>query len=123
SQEGGDYLEWSADGKSVSWAWGSQFFRQAIDAADPQKTDVVVDMPRARTRGSVLLSGARIGTMKADEVIPAGDVLVTDNRIVAVGRKGSLKAPAGTKTIDVTGKTIMPGLVDVHSHMWAPRGL
>ena len=39
--------------------------------------------------------------MKGDEVIASGDVLVTDNRIAAVGKKGSLKAPAGTHTINV----------------------
>ena len=61
--------------------------------------------------------------MKGNEVIPQGDVLVTDNRIAAVGKRGSLTAPAGTRTINVAGKTIMPGLVDAHSHMWAPRGL
>ncbi len=123
SQEGGDYLGWTADGRSVTWAWGAQFFRQAIDTAEPQKTDVVVELPRSRPKGSVLLSGARIITMKGNEVIERGDVLVTDNRIAAVGRRGTLKTPAGTKTIDVAGKTIMPGFVDVHSHMWAPRGL
>ena len=46
---------------------------------------------RARGRsGSVLLTGARIITMKGNEVIPQGDVLVTDNRIAAVGKRGSL---------------------------------
>ena len=123
SLEGGDYLDWSPDGKAVTWAWGSQFFRQDIAAADPQKTDVVVDMPRTRPKGSVLLTGARIITMKGTEVIPQGDVLVTDNRIAAVGKRGSLTVPAGTRSISVAGKTIMPGLVDAHSHMWAPRGL
>lgn len=123
SADGGDYLQWSADGRSVSWAWGAQFFRQAIDAAEPQKTDVVVERPRARPRGSILLSGARLVTMKGDEVIPSGDILVTGNRIAAVGKKGSLRVPAGTRAINVAGKTIMPGFVDVHSHMWAPRGL
>ena len=123
STEGGDYLRWTADGKAVTWAWGSQFFRQETDAAEPQKTDVTVEFTRARPKGSVLLSGARIITMKGDEVIASGDVLVTDNRIAAVGKKGALKAPAGTKVVNVTGKTIMPGLVDAHSHMWAPRGL
>jgi Tol biopolymer transport system component/imidazolonepropionase-like amidohydrolase len=123
SLDGGDYLEWTADGKAVTWAWGAQFFRQAIDAAEPQKTDVVIEMPRARPKGSVLLTGARIITMKGAEVIPQGDILVTDNRIAAVGRRGSLRVPAGTRTIDVAGKTIMPGFVDAHSHMWAPRGL
>jgi Tol biopolymer transport system component/imidazolonepropionase-like amidohydrolase len=123
SAEGGDYLKWTVDGKAVTWAWGSQFFQQPIDAAEPQKTDVVVELPRARAKGSVLLSGARIISMKGDEVIASGDVLVTDNRIAAVGKKGAVNAPAGTRTINVAGKTIMPGLVDVHSHMWAPRGL
>jgi imidazolonepropionase-like amidohydrolase len=123
STEGGDFLDWTRDGKAVTWAWGSQFFQQPIDAAEPQKTDVVVELPRARAKGSVLLTGARIITMKGDEVIPAGDVLVTDNRIAGVGKKGSLKVPANARTINVTGKTIMPGLVDAHSHMWAPRGL
>ncbi len=123
SLDGGDYLNWSADSKAVTWAWGAQFFRQEIDANDAQKTDVVVEMPRSTPRGSVLLTGARVITMKGDEVIPQGDVLVTDNRITAVGRRGSLTVPAGTRTISVAGKTIMPGIVDAHSHMWAPRGL
>ena len=123
SLEGGDYIDWTHDGKAVTWAWGSQFFRQDLDAADPQKTDVVIEMPRTRPKGSVLLTGARVITMKGTEIIPQGDVLVTDNRIAAVGKRGSLGVPAGTRTISVAGKTIMPGLVDAHSHMWAPRGL
>lgn len=123
SAEGCDYLRWTPDSKSVTWAWGAQFFRQEVDAAEPQKADVVVETTRARPKGSVLLSGARVITMKGDEVIANGDVLVTDNKIAAVGRKGSLEAPAGTRTINVAGKTIMPGFVDAHSHMWAPRGL
>jgi Tol biopolymer transport system component/imidazolonepropionase-like amidohydrolase len=123
SRDGGDYLEWTADGKSMTWAWGSLFFTQALDAKEPQKTDVIVEVPRSRPKGSVLLSGARIITMKGDDVLPSGDILVTDNRIAAVGKKGSLKVPAGARVIDVAGKTIMPGLVDAHSHMWAPRGL
>jgi Tol biopolymer transport system component/imidazolonepropionase-like amidohydrolase len=123
SAEGGDYLQWTPDGKSVTWALGAQFFQQGVDAAEPQKTDVTVELPRTRAKGSVLLTGARVITMKGDEVIPAGDVLVTDNRIAAVGRKGSLNVPPGARTINVAGKTIMPGFVDAHSHMWAPRGL
>lgn len=123
SAEGGDYLRWSNDGTTMTWALGAQFFRQTIDAAEPQKTSIVVELPRTRPSGSVLLSGARIITMKGDEVIARGDVLVTDNRIVAVGSHGSVKAPAGARRMDVRGKTIMPGFVDAHSHMWPPRGL
>jgi Tol biopolymer transport system component len=123
AREGGDYLQWTADGSAVTWAWGAQFFLQNLDASEPQKTDVVVEVPRARPKGSVLLTGARLITMKGEEVIQNGDVLVSNNRIAAIGRRGSLQTPAGTQTINVSGKTIMPGFVDAHSHMWAPRGL
>ena len=64
-----------------------------------RRADVIVEVPRARATGSVLLCGARVITMKGDEVIANGDVLVTDNRIAAVGRKGSLKVPAGARAI------------------------
>jgi Tol biopolymer transport system component/imidazolonepropionase-like amidohydrolase len=123
SLEGGDYLGWTRDGRAVTWALGAQFFRQATDSDTPQKTDIVVELPRAKPSGSVLLTGARLITMNSDEVIARGDVLVTDNRIAAVGARGTVKAPPGTRTIDVQGKTIMPGFVDAHSHMWPPRGL
>lgn len=58
--------------------------------------------------------------MKGDEVVN-GDVLVVNNRIQSVGK--GIKTPAGTKVIDVSGKTIIPGFVDVHSHMWPSWGI
>jgi imidazolonepropionase-like amidohydrolase/Tol biopolymer transport system component len=124
SQEGGDYLAWTSDGAAVTWAQGALFFRQrAAAGGEPERMEFVVERPRVRPRGSVLLSGARVITMKGDEVIARGDVLVTDNRIAAIGARGSLKVAPGTRTIDVTGRTIMPGFVDAHAHMWAPRGV
>jgi imidazolonepropionase-like amidohydrolase len=42
---------------------------------------------------------------------------------VAVGAEGSVQVPNGARTIDVSGKTIMPGLVDVHAHMWPQWGV
>jgi hypothetical protein len=124
SAEGGDFLNWAADGKSVTWSWGVKFYRQAISADKPESAELNVEMPRARTSGTVVLSGARIITMKGDEVIEKGDVIVTDNRITEIKpapARGKAVYPAGTRVIDVAGKTIIPGLVDVHAHMWPPR--
>lgn len=123
SPEGGDYLEWTADGTAVTWALGTRFHRQAVDAAESTPTDVRVEVPRRTPAGSILLTGARIVTMKGDEIIRSGDILVTGNRIAAVGPRGRLRAPDGTRILSVAGKTIIPGLVDAHAHMWAPRGL
>ncbi len=123
SAEGGDYLEWSPDGKWVTWSWGSKFYRQSVSADKPEVTDIKVEASRARPKGSVALTGARIVTMNGNDIIERGDILITDNRITAVGPKGKVQIPTGTKVIDVTGKTIIPGFVDVHAHMWPPRGV
>ncbi|HYU10838.1 MAG TPA: amidohydrolase family protein [Gemmatimonadales bacterium] len=90
-------------------------------AYDPQRSDVTINVPRDIPRGTVVLRGARIISMKGDEVIDNGDVVVTDNHIVSVGARGN--APAGARVIDVTGKTIMPGFVDVHAHPWPTWGI
>src|SRR5688500_18571631 len=90
---------------------------------EPVRTDVAITVPKDRPSGTVVLRGARIITMKGDEVIQRGDVIITNNRIVAVGAEGSVQVPNGARTIDVSGKTIMPGFVDVHAHMWPQWGV
>ena len=45
-----------------------------------------------------------------------GTVLVEDNRIAAVGAASEITVPEGAFVLDVTGKTIIPGLVDAHAH-------
>jgi len=54
--------------------------------------------------------------------IEKGTLVVTDGKIVAVGASGAVKIPGGATTIDLAGKTVMPGLVDSHSHIGSPAG-
>lgn len=80
---------------------------------------VALRVPRDTPRGTMVLRGARVVTMNAAherEVLENADVVVHDNRIVRVGARGD--APAGAKLMDVSGKTIVPGFVDTHAHMW-----
>ncbi len=125
SADGGSYLAWTRDGTSVVWSYGGNVYRQTVspEVSDaPEVYEMDVELPRPRPSGTVVLRGAaRIITMKGDEVLRGGDVVVTGNRIQAVGVKTEL--PSGAAVIDVSGKTLMPGLVDVHSHMWAPHGI
>lgn len=89
----------------------------------PEEVQVKVYFAKDFPNASVLLKGARIITMNGNEVIENGDILVVNNRIRAVGRSGSLQVPANTKVIEVGGKTIVPGFVDTHSHMWPQWGI
>lgn len=92
-------------------------------AYEPVRVDVVIEVKKDRPEGTVVLRGARIVTMKGDEVIEKGDVVVRGNRIAAVGPTGSVTVPGGAKVVDVTGKTIIPGWIDVHAHMWPAWGV
>lgn len=125
SPEGGDYLAWTRDGKYITWAWGNHFYRQPVadEKAKADDFEAVVEAPRYKPTGSIVLTNARIVTMKSDEVIERGDLVITNNRIVDVGPMHAIKYPAGAHVLDMRGRTIIPGLVDVHSHMWPPRGV
>jgi len=60
--------------------------------------------------------GARILPIVGSE-IERGTLIVDKGKIVAVGPMDSVPIPAGAERIDVSGKTLMPGLVDTHSHI------
>ncbi|MFT4736953.1 MAG: Tol biopolymer transport system component [Paraglaciecola sp.] len=83
------------------------------------KVNVEKDIPQ----GSVLLSGARVITMNGDEIFTSGDILIENTRIKAVGATGTLAVPDNTQVIALSGKTVIPGFVDTHAHMWPNWGL
>ena len=142
SEIGADYAAWTDGGKTITWAIGSSVFRLPFDslvfstlksdeAADdkekaeaeekarkpkPEEIPVVVERPSYRPRGTVALRGARVITMRGDEVIDKGVVIVTDHRITAVGPESAVKIPEGAKVIDLAGTTIVPGFIDTHAH-------
>ena len=88
-----------------------------------EETEVKVYFEKDMPQSMVLLKGARIITMKGNEVIENGDILIENNRIKAIGKRGSLKVPQGIQQMDMNGKTIVPGFVDVHAHMWPNWGI
>ncbi|MBK6485891.1 MAG: PD40 domain-containing protein [Gemmatimonadetes bacterium] len=121
---GADFIEWGAGGRTAHWALGNSYWSYDLATGiSTERRGVSVRMPRDVPRGTVALRGARVITMKGDEVLENADIVVTDNRITAVGVRGSVTIPAGAREIDVAGKTILPGYVDVHAHMWAPWGV
>jgi imidazolonepropionase-like amidohydrolase len=72
--------------------------------------------PAAR-EGATLLRPAQLWT--AGEPLHAGWVVLTEGeRIVAVGPASAVPAPAGARVIDLPGATLLPGLMDVHSHLF-----
>ena len=69
---------------------------------------------------ATLFEGARLITGDGSAPIENSAFVMQNNRFTAVGKKGEVKAPAGAVRVDLSGKTVMPALVDAHTHLgWA----
>ncbi|MFZ5623730.1 MAG: amidohydrolase family protein [Gemmatimonadota bacterium] len=107
------------------------------DSAKGEKKDEKKDKPRYQPlevrfavtatrdipQGVAVLRGGRAVTMKGHEIIEDADIVVRNNRIVAVGKRGEVEVPSDARVIDVTGRTVIPGFVDTHAHMWNAWGI
>ena len=129
AKDAGINLHWSSDSKKLHWTLGNEYFSDeltnrflflqgAVDSIPPIDTiglKIDFEFESDKPSQSVLLTNARIITMEGDEVIESGSILVKDNKIEEFG--SNISKPSGAKEIDCSGKTIMPGIIDVHGHL------
>lgn len=123
---------WRANGRELEWAFADTHYRVntkdllawMASGAQAKLEELVVAstttqlvVPQRTGRGTAVLTGARIITMRGDEVIENGSVRVEDGRIAQVGRAGDVPIPAGAIVIDLHGKTLLPGFIDAHAHL------
>jgi Tol biopolymer transport system component len=118
---GADSFAWSQTGSSLTWTVGASFLRQSFTEltagrGSPEEIAVKLEFPRATPSGTVLLRGAKVITMRGDEIIENADILVNANRITKVGKRGSFAVPSEARIFDLTGNTIVPGFIDLHPH-------
>lgn len=117
---GGVQPFWSENGSSASFMLADTVlsvpaasFAKGVRASERFKIELSV--PARAGVPAVLLTNARIATMRDGVVIERGDILIRGKRIEAVGVAGSVAAP-GAHRIDVAGATILPGLIEAHGH-------
>jgi imidazolonepropionase-like amidohydrolase len=126
----GDTLHWSGDSRSLYFSLGDELFTRELKDTFAFVPGTPKELPKPAEEGRkigfratadkpggvTVISGARIVTMKGDEVIDNGRIVVKDNRIAAIGKAGDIAVPAGATQVDASGKTIIPGMIDVHWH-------
>ncbi len=72
---------------------------------------------QTRTTGVTVFEGARLITGDGSAPIENSAFLVENNLFTRVGRRGELQVPAGAVHVDLTGKTVMPAMIDLHGHI------
>lgn len=137
SKGGADYIGWTEGGDMLTWSMGPVLYRASLAAMfahAPKDKDAPAFVPPAsgtslertiaadKPRATVAITGAKILTMagEGDGAIADGTIVITGDRIVAIGASSSIDIPQGATVIDARGKVIMPGLVDAHAH--GPQG-
>lgn len=76
-----------------------------------------------RPAGPLVVQGARLFNPETGAVLPGTTVVVSGNRIQAVGRDGEVPVPAGAEVLDAKGKMLLPGLWDMHQHLVETDGI
>jgi imidazolonepropionase-like amidohydrolase/Tol biopolymer transport system component len=137
---GADFFAWADGGQTITWSIGNTFFREKLadvqqgssqppagqdtERAGVAHTRVTVEVPRDTPSGTIVLRGATTFTMQNqqdDGEITDADVVIVDNHIAAVGKRGTVPVPAGAKILDESGRFIVPGFIDVHIHWGSIR--
>lgn len=139
---------WEKGGKVLTWISGNKFYEvnpdkicaaaekigvEKMESVNGKDDWVDVDIhpdtsitlkvkaPMLYAHGIVVLRGERIVTMGKGGVIERGAIVINNARIAFIGPMSAIRIPAGAKIIDLSGKTIMPGMIDLHLHMRTPK--
>jgi imidazolonepropionase-like amidohydrolase/Tol biopolymer transport system component len=139
SKDAGDYIHWNKNSKTIHWTLGPRYYSKEIkDAFDfvegasneKNKIDSAVGLPINLELksdvpiGITVLKGARIISMKDNEVIESGTIVIDKNKIIAIGKESDISIPNDAIVHNLYGKTIIPGFVDVHAHLrTSPDGI
>ena len=132
SDRSGEWLHWSEDSDTLHWSYAATLYSRDLTDAFAFLDGTPEELPEPVTEGldlrfdaesdkpdsTIAITNARIVTMRdawsRQEVIDGGTIVVEGNRIVAVGT--DVEVPDGAEVIDASGKTVLPGLIDVHAH-------
>jgi hypothetical protein len=112
TRDGGLFPRWR-NAKTLEYGSGPHFYVRHMDTGRTDTITLKLSVPRDVPNGSVALTNARILTMDQRKVIANGTVVVKGSRISCVG---SCSTAGVDRVINASGKTILPGFVDMHAH-------
>jgi len=147
SVRAGEGINWNTQSNKLYWSLGADLYQASINnlfditaatkevaeskteskeddqiAAKPEVVKTYLGFKKSTDipSGMIAFVGGKVITMEGEQVIENGVVLIKDNLIEAVGSRADVNIPSGAKVIDITGQSILPGLIDAHAH--GPQG-
>ncbi|MET0212139.1 MAG: amidohydrolase family protein [Vicinamibacterales bacterium] len=84
---------------------------------------VSIEAAQRRASAQTLFEGARLISGDGSAPLDNAAILVDGETIVKIGKKGEVQLPSGARRVDLTGKTVIPGLVAAHGHVGYLKGI
>src|SRR5262249_28526205 len=81
-----------------------------------QSSSTSVSQPAAASEPLIVIRAGTLIDGKSSQPLRNQTIVIRGNRIVSVG--GDAQVPAGAKTIDLSSATVLPGLIDTHTHIF-----
>jgi len=115
SKEGGNFPHFR-DAQTLEFGSANHYFIYHLDSAKTDTTEIKLSVQRDIPSGSLALTNARILTFDNHKVVENGTIVIRGARIACVGE---CSTSGIDRVIDVKGKTIIPGLIDMHAHHYS----
>ncbi|MBL8266674.1 amidohydrolase family protein [Steroidobacter sp.] len=130
TRHGVDQMEWSDDGRYAIWSLGNEIATLDVNALDASRLPtsdklreavhaarVNIPLPRpTRSSHKLVLKGATILPMTGTASLSGHAVVIAGNRIEAILPEQEALRITNARVLDVTGKYILPGFIDLHAH-------
>ena len=116
-----DAISWTGDSRSIVYQSTRGLRRYHLDDGRSEEIPVQIEWRRPAREGSVVVHAARVWDGESDDVTENVDLIVEGNRIASVVPHSDANHEAGAanggEVVDAGDHTVLPGLVDMHSHM------
>ena len=107
----------------IGWQAAVPTLLAAQDAAEAARSAALAQRLAHRPQKALVFTGATLFDADAAVLRPGRTVVIEGGRIAAVGPDGAVRVPDGAEVVRLNGKTLLPGLWDMHVHLGGVDGL